>query len=185
MKNKTNLYIAEAGIIAALYFAMTWVSNIAGLAFGQIQFRLSEILCILPVFTPAAIPGLTIGCLLSNFLSPMGWIDWVVGTSATLLASLTAYLLRKVKIFKLPVLSSFMPVLFNGVFVGAEISYFFPAGTRFAGFWASFLWVGLGEVVMCMLGGLILYAALERSNFSDVLKGNKRNAAKVNTSKKQ
>lgn len=163
---KTNIYyLTEAGIIAALYFVLTFASNAAGLAYGQIQFRLSEVLCILPVFTPAAIPGLVIGCLLSNLLSPMGWADWVFGTGATLLAALATYFLRKLKWKKLPVLSALMPTLFNGIIVGLEIAIFLPEGTRFVGFGYSFLFVALGELVTATFGGLFLYRLLEKYQF--------------------
>ncbi len=160
-QNKQNIYyLTEAGIIAALYFVLTLVSNSVGLAYGQVQFRLSEVLCILPVFTPAAVPGLVVGCLLSNFLSPMGWADWVFGTGATLIAALAAYFLRNVKFKGLPVLSSLMPTLSNGLIVGLEIAIFLPEGTRFVGFGYSFLFVALGELVVTTFGGLFLYKVL-------------------------
>lgn len=165
----TVFFVAEAGIIAALYFALTYVSNMAGLAYGQIQFRLSELLCILPVFTPAAIPGLTVGCLLSNFLSPLGWIDWVCGTGATLIASVCTYALRNVQVKDIPLPSSLMATLWNGLIIGAEIAVFLPAGTRFTGFWASAAFVALGEFVVSTVGGIILFKALKKYRFPDFL----------------
>lgn len=175
MKQQSNtkvLYLAEAGIIAALYFVLTLVSNAAALSYGQIQIRLSEVLCILPIFTPAAIPGLCIGCLFSNFLSPLGWVDMVFGTVATLLSALVTYALRKVLIKNLPLLSALAPVLFNALIVGLEINLFLPQESRFAGFLYSFLFVALGELLTAFFGGLLLYRTLKKHHFENWLKKN-------------
>ena len=85
MKKNTTRYLTQAAVIAALYVVLTYVSSAVGLAYGGVQFRLSEALTILPAFTPAAIPGLTIGCVLGNLGSPMGIVDIVCGAGATLL----------------------------------------------------------------------------------------------------
>ena len=85
-------YICQAGIVAALYTVLTCLIGAFGLANGAIQFRISEALCILPVFMPAAIPGLTVGCLLSNLLTGCVWQDILFGPVATLLGALAASL---------------------------------------------------------------------------------------------
>ena len=101
--------IATAAVIAALYAALTYVS--APLAFGQVQFRLSEILTVLPYFTPAAIPGLFIGCVLANVASPFGPVDIICGSLATLLAALLSRVMPVKWLVPLP------PVICNAVTV--------------------------------------------------------------------
>ena len=95
MRNKKVLFAVQAAMIAALYVVLTYITNLLGLASGTIQVRFSEALCILPVFTPAAIPGLFIGCLISNLIT--GGIIWdiIFGSLATLLGAVFTYLLRK------------------------------------------------------------------------------------------
>ena len=92
---KSTLFLTRAAIIAALYAALTYAASVVGLAYGPIQFRFSEALTVLACFTPAAVPGLTVGCFLGNLGSSLGPIDWVVGTAATLLAALCTYFTRK------------------------------------------------------------------------------------------
>ena len=105
MKNTKAHTLAKAALIAAAYVALTWMSEALGLGFGAVQLRLSEALTILPVFTPAAIPGLILGCAVSNAGSPLGPVDMVVGTAATLLQVLCTRRLRNVKIKNIPFLS--------------------------------------------------------------------------------
>lgn len=83
-RNKLN-YLVQGAVIAALYAALTYVAGAVGLAYGNVQFRFSEALTVLAAFTPAAIPGLTIGCFLGNLGSPYGMVDIICGTAATLL----------------------------------------------------------------------------------------------------
>lgn len=147
-------------MIAALYVALTYVSNALGLAYNSVQFRLSEILTVLPVFTPAAIPGLTIGCIISNISSPFGIIDIVCGSAATLSAAFVSYLLRNVKFRGLPVLSSLPPVIFNAVIIGLEIWYL--NGRTAELFLVSALQVGAGQAVMCIIAGLPFVRAVQR-----------------------
>ena len=94
MSQKSNAArtLVIAALIAAAYAALTYVSAAMGLAYGEVQFRLSEALCVLAAFTPAAIPGLTIGCVLGNITSPLGIADIVFGAAATLLSALCALL---------------------------------------------------------------------------------------------
>ena len=154
---KSTRYIVTGAIIAALYIALTYVSNAFGLAYGPIQFRVSEVLSILPVFTPAAIPGLTIGCLVSNIFS-FNMADMLFGTLATLLAAILTRLFRNVKFFSLPLLSLLPPVLINAVIVGAEIAVL---SSNDAIFPLAALEVGLGQAAVCFLLGIPFYLALK------------------------
>lgn len=170
-QGKSVLFLAQAGVIAAIYLVLTFLSNALGIGSMAIQCRLSELLTILPVFTPAAVPGLAVGCFLGNLTtSPLGPVDWFAGTAATLLAAVTGRALRHVRIKNLPVLSSLMPVVFNAVIVGFELACLSAANTFSL---ANFVWpvfflnigtVGLGELIVCTGGGLILFAVLERKH---------------------
>lgn len=149
------------GVIAAAYTALTYISAAFGLAYGPIQFRISEALTILPLFTPAAIPGLTVGCLLSN-LASFNPIDLIFGTLATLLAAITTRALRHITVFKIPILSILAPVLFNAIIVGIEISIFYLGGFTLYGFLISALQVGLGELAVLSILGIPLTVGLTR-----------------------
>ena len=98
MKNKTTLYLTQAAMIAALYVLLTYLANLLGLANQAIQVRFSEALTILPIFTSAAIPGLTVGCLLSNILTGAILPDIIFGSIATLLGALGTWALRRTKV---------------------------------------------------------------------------------------
>ncbi len=164
MINKRIRFLVESSIIAAAYAALTLA--IYPLSYGALQFRFSEALTVLPVFTPAAIPGLTVGCFIANITGPYSWIDAVFGTLATFLAAICTYYARKIKFKNLPLLSLFFPVLFNAIIIGLEINLFFlPQGEvfTFTGFIISALWVGLGELVVCFLLGTPLYAAIAKT----------------------
>lgn len=161
MKHSTKAVVRGA-LIAAVYAALTYIAVAVGLAYGPVQFRFSEALTILPVFTPAAVPGLTVGCLLSNLASPYP-LDILCGTAATLLAAVCTRLLRKVRAFGLPVLAPLPPVVFNALIIGAEIAFTADAGFSAAAFAAAALQVGLGELAVCYALGLPLYLAIEKS----------------------
>lgn len=148
------MYVCYGAIIAALYVVLTWLSAIFKLDSGVIQFRLSEALCIFAVFTPAAIPGMTIGCLLSNLIFTGNAYDMIFGTLATFIGVLGVYLLRK-----LPYIAPMPYVLSNAIIV--------PLVLRFAYGVPDALWflvatVGLGEVVCALGGGILLYTMLRR-----------------------
>ena len=110
-KDKLTIFIVDAGVIAAAYAALTLL--LAPVSFGIVQVRLSEVLCIFSMFTPAAIPGLTIGCLIANLVGGSGVWDVVLGSLATLIGSLGMYFLRK-KTYLAPLVN----VLSNGIIVG-------------------------------------------------------------------
>ncbi len=155
--------LAQAGLIAAAYAVLTYLAAMANLAYGPVQFRFSEALTVLPMFTPAAIPGLTVGCLLSNILSGYGIYDMIFGTLATLLAAVGTRLVRNVRFRGVPVLAPLPPVLINAAVVGAEITLLSPGGFVWAAFWANAGSVGLGELVICYVLGLPLAVALEKN----------------------
>ena len=144
-------------MIAALYTVLTLLAALWGLAYGPVQFRFSEALTILPVFTFSAIPGLTVGCFLANLFSGYS-TDMVVGTAATLIAAVGTRLLRNIRWRGLPVLAPLPPVLVNAVFVGAEIVILSPGGFAWAEFLTQAVSVGLGELAVCYGLGLPLAA---------------------------
>lgn len=96
---------------------------VAGLAFGPIQFRLAECLYIVFLDTPAMIPGIVLGCAITNIASPYGVIDIVIGSLASLLAAFLAYRLRHIRLHDIPILSMLFPVICNALIVGAEIAF--------------------------------------------------------------
>ncbi len=161
-----TLYMVQAAIIAALYVAVNYAQEmiLPSSSIGPVQFRVSEVLCTLAVFTPAAIPGLTVGCLLSNIVA-VGVLplDMVLGTLATLLAAVCAYSLRNLKIFTVPFISLLMPVIFNGVIIGLELEIFYIEGAfTFTGFLLQAGLVALGEFGVCIVLGIPLYLVLRK-----------------------
>lgn len=159
--------LTQGAMIAAIYAALTWAQAIlpptANLTYGPVQFRISEALTILPVFTPAAVPGLALGCLLSNIFSGYGAADMVFGTLATLLAAVFTRMLRNIRVKNIPLLAPLAPVVCNAAIVGLMIAVLSPGGFLWAGFWSTAASVGLGELAVCYLLGLPLAAALEKA----------------------
>ena len=160
MKNKSR-FLAHGALIAALYVALTYFQNflIPNSASFAIQFRASEALCVLALFTPAAIPGLTIGCLLFN-ISFAGALplDPVVGTLASLLATAAMHLTRRVTIKGYPLPAMLMPALSNALLVGWELELYFGGG-----FWLNALYVAIGEAaVLLTLGSILFYVIRTR-----------------------
>ena len=156
--------VAAAGIIAALYAVFSYFSSIFGVAYGPIQCRFSEALCVLPFLTPAAVPGLFLGCLAANLLSPYGALDIIFGSLATLLAALWTSRCHRKWMAPLP------PVICNALIVGAVITI---QQVPMELFWGTFaynaLTVGIGEALSCyVLGGLLLHW-LEKSRLLENL----------------
>ena len=170
------LKIAASAVVAAMYAVLTYAAAAMNLAFGPVQFRFSEALTVLPVCTPAAIPGLAVGCLISNLASPLGIVDWIFGTAATLCSAICTYALRNVRIGRLPVLAPMPPVLFNALFVGFEIACLSESGTfsflnaSLPGFLYGALSVGIGELIVCYALGLPLLIAVQRSGLEERLR---------------
>ena len=153
-KNSKALFIAHAAIIAALYVVLTLIANALGLANYAIQVRFSEALTILPYFTPAAIPGLFVGCILSNILTGCLPLDIIFGSFATLLGAIFTYKLRKWKF-----LSPLPPIIFNILFVPPVLAFVY----QFEGTLLYFIiTVGIGEILSCGVLGIMLLLILEK-----------------------
>ena len=153
MKSKKLVFICQAAVIAALYVVLTYVFS--AFASGVIQVRVSEALTILPAFTPAAIPGLVIGCLLSNTLTGCVLLDIIFGSVATLIGS---YALRR-HTWLVPI----PPIVSNMVIVPFVLRYAYGATDAFPFMIAT---VGAGEIISCYLLGMLLYGALKKMNHS-------------------
>lgn len=158
---KSTVYAVQGALIAALYAALTYA--VSPIAFGSMQFRVSEALTVLPIFTPAAIPGLAIGCVIANIGSPWGPVDIIVGTVATILAAIATRLTRNIKVKNIPLLSLLFPTIFNAIIVGAEITLLTPGESGLIAFLASAGGVGLGELVVCYTLGILLFLGIERT----------------------
>ena len=158
MRNSTA-YLCRGAMIAACYVVLTYVANLFGLANGAIQFRISEALCILPIFLPEAVPGLFIGCLISNLITAGNPFDIVFGALATLIGAYGAWLLRKLP-HKLLWLATIPTVLANMLIVPPVL--IFAYGVEDAYLWLV-LTVGIGEVVCAAIGGTILGYALKKA----------------------
>ena len=159
--------IAYGALIAALYVALTYLQNLLlpGSATWAIQFRASEALCILALFTPAAIPGLTIGCLLFNVsYSAALPLDFLVGTGATLLAVGAMYGLRRVTLRGYPLPAMLMPAIWNGLLVGWELSAYIGGA-----FWLNALYVAIGEAAVLLTLGTALFYGIKARNLQRFL----------------
>ena len=128
---KNTRYLAHAALIGALYAALTWLQNLLlpGSATWAIQFRASEALCVLALYTPAAIPGLTVGCFLFNLTyAPALPLDLLVGPLATLLACTGMYCLRRFTLKGYPLVALLLPAVSNGILVGWELALYIGGG---------------------------------------------------------
>ena len=163
MKNTKN--ITHAALIGAMYFALTHLQNllVPNSATWVIQFRASEALCVLALFTPAAVPGLTIGCLLFN-LSFAGALplDFLVGAFATFLACGTMRLLKNH-----PFVALSMPAWFNALLVGWELTIYLGETTfTMAAFWINALYVAIGERAVLYTRGWLLYRTMTKTGMA-------------------
>lgn len=154
--------IVTAALIAAAYVALTYISSALGIAYGSVQFRLSEALMVLPLFTPAAVSGLTIGCLIGNLGSPFGMLDIILGTLATFLASILVRFLGKAFGKSAPFISILPPVIFNALIVGLELAVFSPEGSYMAVFLLSAAQIALGEAVVYIVLGIPICFVIKR-----------------------
>ena len=152
MKNKKAVFITQGAVIAAIYVVLVIVFDYW--SFGPIQFRVAEALTILPYFTPAAIPGLFIGCLIANMLGGAVIWDIVFGSIATLIGAVGTYLLRKNKW-----LAPLPPIIANTIIVPWVLKYAY--GTE-GMLWYFMLTVGRGEVIVCGVLGSLLRVALKK-----------------------
>ena len=166
MKNRSKK-LAHAALIAALYVVLTHFQNLLlpGSATWAIQCRLSEALCVLALFTPAAVSGLSIGCLLFNITFAAALpLDFLVGSAATFCATLSMRALRNVRIRNYPLLSMVMPALFNALLVGWELTVYIGGA-----FWLNAWYVALGELIVLLLPGSILLRTFEKRGLAQRL----------------
>lgn len=153
MKNRRKIRgIAAGAIIAASYVVLTYIAAAFNLSSGAIQIRLSEALTILPIFTPYAIPGVFIGCLLANLLTGCAVTDVIFGSLATLIGAIGTYFLRKK-----PILATIPPILANAIIVPFILIYVYNLEGAYPYF---FLTVLAGEVISCGVLGLLLRKGL-------------------------
>ena len=157
--NKKTRFLTQSALIASLYVALTLVSASMGIASGAIQVRISEALTIMPVFTPAAIPGLFVGCMVANLITGAAIWDIVFGAIATLLGAVGTYLLRKHRVLALipPILSNTLIIPFV-----LKIAYGVEEGYSFL-----FFTIFIGELISCGVFGAMLSKALEKTKIFD------------------
>ena len=141
-------FIARAALIAAMYAALTIA--LRPISYGLIQFRIAEALTVLSFYTPAAIPGLFIGCLIANIIGPFGILDMILGSLATLIAAYMTYKIRNRYLAPLP------PVIINALIVGPLVAYYVGVP-----YYMGMLYVGLGQLAVCYALGLPLLFALK------------------------
>ena len=159
MKKRAR-FLAHAAIIAALYAVLTHFQNILlpGSATWAIQLRMSEALCVLAFFTPAAAMGLAVGCLIFNLTFAAALpLDFLAGTLATYLSGKAMWLCRNRTVKNYPLWGMLMPALFNALLVGWELSVYIGGG-----FWFNALYVALGETIVLLTAGTILYFAMKK-----------------------
>ena len=167
--SRNTRFLTHAAVIAALYAALTHLQNILipGSATWAIQMRLSEALCVLAVFTPAAIPGLTVGCLVFNITYAAALpLDFLVGSLATLMSAGSMWLTRNVTVKGYPLPGMAMPALFNALLVGWELTAYIGGG-----FFINALYVALGELAVLLSFGTALFYAVKKRHLDTKLFG--------------
>lgn len=165
--HKSIRNLTHSAIIAAMYVALTYLQNIMipGSTSWAIQCRLSEALCILAFFTPAAISGLSVGCMIFNLSYAAALpLDIVVGTLATALATGAMWRTRNITVKNIPVLGLAMPALFNAILVGWELTVYIGGG-----FWINAVYVALGELIVLYVFGTLLYSVMKKRHLDTKL----------------
>lgn len=173
-KKHTTIYLVQGAVIAALYAVLTILQNvlIPGSASMAVQFRVSEVLTVLALFTPAAVPGLFVGCIIANIssIAALGPYDMIFGSLASLFTALLMYALRNLRIKGIPFLAALMPALMNGIFVGFEIEFFFvEGGFHFGDFLFQGALVALGELAVVFVLGIPFAKIIEKTNLKTLL----------------
>ena len=158
---KITLYTTRGALVGALYVVLTLVASLVGLSSGVIQFRISEALCVLPIFLPEAIPGLFVGCLISNLIAGGVFWDVLFGSIATLIGAVGARMLRNLP-KKLIWAATLPTVLANMIIVPFVLIYAYGAVEAYP---FLMLTVGIGEVVCAGVGGYLLYITMKKYNF--------------------
>ena len=155
MKNRAKtIFLCQGAIIAAIYVVLTYITHMFGLDSGVIQIRVSEMLCVLPMFTTAAIPGLYLGCLLANLLTGAVWLDVIAGPVATLIGAIGTYALRRWKwVAPLP------PIAANTLIIPFVLSYGYGMEQAIP---FMMLTVCIGEILSIYLLGMIFYFAIRK-----------------------
>ena len=156
MQNKKVLFWVQAAMIAAIYVVL--IVLFAPFSFGEIQVRIAEALTILPVFTPAAIPGLFMGCIIGNIFGGSILPDIIFGSLATLIGAYFTYLLRK----QVKYLAPLPPILSNTLIVPLVLRYAYGINLPIP---FLMMTIGIGEVISCGVLGMIVYAALEKYKY--------------------
>ena len=156
MKNKKVLFLVQAAMIAAIYVVLTLIFQ--PFSFGEIQVRIAEALTILPVFTPAAIPGLFVGCLIGNIFGGSVLPDIIFGSLATLIGAIFTYLLRKQSKYLAPL----PPIISNIVIVPFVLRYAYGINLPIP---FMMLTVGIGEIISCGVLGMIVYVTLKKYQY--------------------
>lgn len=146
---KKTTFLVQAALIGAIYAALTIA--LAPICYGQIQVRVSEALTVLPVFTPAAIPGLFVGCIVANIYGGLGIVDIVFGSLATLIAAYLSYKMPKRFMVPIP------PIIVNGIVIGFVLNYAYGLPLIM-----SMLWVTFGQTIACYGLGYPLMITLEK-----------------------
>ncbi len=162
MKRRRNstyiLGLTRGALTGALYVLFTYLTSALGMSSGPIQLRLSEVLCILPVLFPEAIPGLFIGCIISNIISGCVIWDIIFGALATLIGAIGTYLLRKLPI-RLAWLATLPPIISNTLIIPAVLVYAYGAP---GGYFPIMLTVGIGEILSAGILGSLFYYSMRR-----------------------
>lgn len=156
MKNKGVVFTTQAAMIAAIYVVLTVV--FAPFSFGSVQVRIAEALTILPAFTPAAIPGLFVGCLIGNILGGAMLPDIIFGTLATLIGAVFTYILRNQNKFLAPL----PPIVANTVIIPYVLRFAYGEAIPIP---LLMLSIGIGEVISCGVLGMILYFTLNKYKY--------------------
>ena len=158
MKNQKIQYITRAALIAALYVALTHLSNILGLANGAIQIRFSEALCVLPFFMPSAIPGLFVGCIIANLTTGAVVWDIIFGSLATLIGAFFASKLKNKWLIPIPT------VIANTIIVPIIVLFCYTDKSAWSipTYLIGVVGVFVGEMISAYLFGIILFSALNK-----------------------
>lgn len=169
MKKKPNTKaLVSSALIAAIYCALTLA--LSWISFGNMQFRIAEALTLLPIISPHAIVGVTLGCALSNAIgyfmgaNILGAMDIVFGTFASFLAAVLTWMCRDIRIKKLPVLSAAFPVIVNAVVIGGELSVLFTGTMTLEPFLINAMSVFIPQLVICYTAGIWLVRYIEKNN---------------------
>ncbi len=169
MKKSTNTKVlVTSALVAAIYCALTLA--LSWLSFGNMQFRIAEALTLLPIISPHAIVGVTLGCALSNAIgyfmgvNILGAMDILFGTLASLIAAVLTWACRNIRVKNLPILSAFFPVVINAVVIGGELSILFTGTISIEPFLINAVSVFVPQFVICYTAGLMLARFIEKNN---------------------